>query len=149
LLARLRLGWLSGIEMILGDSRVMLQDLVSSRPFHRPLAYLDAHWGADLPLEKEVALLCDAWQEVTIVVDDFRVDDDDGYGYDEYQGKALALDDVTLPDGLLVAFPAVPSHAETGGRRGTLYVANGPDGKNALSRLIERGMLRQALAPGS
>jgi predicted O-methyltransferase YrrM len=141
-LARLRLGWDSELSAFVGDSRDMLRQLSVTRHFDRPLAYLDAHWGANLPLASEIALLCESWKETVIVVDDFRVDGDGGYGYDEYNGRALSLSDVALPAGITAAFPAMPSHAETGAKRGTLYAASGPEATQALNRLIDRNVLR-------
>lgn len=140
LLARLRLGWNSDATVICGDSRVMLRELAEAHSFRRPFFYLDAHWGSNWPLRDELALVCDHWQDAIIVADDFRVDGDDGYGYDQW----LSLDDVRLPAGVSAAFPGTPSQAETGARRGTIYLASGAAGSEIVERLVERRLLRRA-----
>lgn len=143
LLARLRLGWDSDAKAVLGDSRTMLRELAAGLPFSRPLAYLDAHWGTNLPLAEEISLLCEAWPEVIVVIDDFRVDGDDGYLYDVYDSMELSLRHIALPAGLATAFPAIPSNLETGAKRGTLYGASGPDATRAIWQLVEEGLLRK------
>ncbi|HLY47794.1 MAG TPA: hypothetical protein VKR21_01230 [Solirubrobacteraceae bacterium] len=139
LLARLRLGWRSGVRLVYGDSRDMLDRLAAERPFRRPLAYLDAHWGEDHPLRDELARLCQHWSEVLIVVDDFAVDDDRGYSHD----AGLSLAEVRLPASVAVAVPATPSSSETGARRGALYLAHGENAKLAVREVMRRGLLRE------
>lgn len=139
LLAKLRLGWRSGVELVRGDSRAMLESLTAERPFTRPFVYLDAHWGDDHPLRTEIALLCEHWSELVIVVDDFAVNGDSGYVYD----RGLSLSEVQLPAAIVAALPAMPSASETGARRGTLYIAHGEDATLALRELVGRGLLRE------
>ena len=139
LLAKLRLGWRSGVQLVRGDSRAVLERLAAERPFSRPFVYLDAHWGHDHPLHTEIALLCEYWSEVLIVVDDFAVNGDSGYVYD----RGLSLAEVQLPATVDTALPATPSASETGARRGTLYIAHGEDAKLALRESVRRGLLRE------
>jgi hypothetical protein len=140
LLARLRLGWATDATVFRGDSRAMLRQLAAQPVFRRPFAYLDAHWGESWSLSDEIALLCAHWPEALIVIDDFLVEGDDGYGHE----ARLTLERVPIPGGALAAFPATPSQSETGARRGTLYVGHGPDATGALRELIRRAMLREA-----
>jgi hypothetical protein len=143
-IARMRLGWGSGAHVVRGDSRGMLERLVNLS-FGRPLIYLDAHWWADLPVSDEIRIVVDNWDDAVIVVDDFFVDDDPGYACDAYAGAALALDTISIPAGVMRAFPGAPSALETGARRGTLYLAVGADAAAAFGELIARGELRPAV----
>lgn len=143
LLSRLRLGWASGARLFRGDSRTMLTRLAETRPFERPLVYLDAHWWSDVPVVSELDILFGTWSELVVIVDDFRVDDDPGYAYDEYNGIALSLENVTIPPDAMTAFPAIESDAETGARRGALYLAKGADATRALTELVDSGLLRR------
>lgn len=77
LLARLRLGWRSDVKVTIGDSREMLRRLASTGLFARPFVYLDAYtWWEDLPVESELAIVCGAWDNAIVVVDDFRAESD-------------------------------------------------------------------------
>jgi hypothetical protein len=57
---------------------------------------------------------------------------------------ALSLRHISIPSEAAVAYPAVASEDETGARRGTLYVAKGPDATQALEELVDEGILRRA-----
>lgn len=129
------------VTLIRGDSVEVLSALAVSRPFQRPLAYLDAHWWSHLPLRGELAQLLQGWDHVAIVIDDCRVPGDQGYGFDTYDGVPLSLDMLNLPASAFAAFPAVPSSEETGARRGTLYVGNGEAAIAALQDLVGTGLL--------
>jgi hypothetical protein len=142
LMARLKLGWSDGVTLYRGDSRAMLKLIASQHAFARPLLYLDAHWWGDFPLNDELQLVFDSWNDLVIIVDDFRVDDDEGYSFDTYDGRALALDQVALPAQVVAALPGHASDLETGARRGTLYLARGPASARAFGHAVERGLLR-------
>lgn len=129
--ARARLWRRRNIRMLLGDSRVQLRTL-----FADPLramrdasvfAYLDAHWDADLPLSEELDMIFQHCPAAIVMIDDFQVPDDPGYGYDDYgPGKALAAAYVapTMATHSLRAFyPAAPSNRETGACRGCVVLA--------------------------
>ncbi|MDP9225709.1 MAG: hypothetical protein M3P18_18085 [Actinomycetota bacterium] len=139
--ARRRLSGLPGIEVIRGDSPTEIRR-VASRPTHDPkasvFAYLDAHWGQSLPARWEIVELLTGWDSVCIVVDDFKVPGDSGYGYDDY-GPGMALE-IALLDGLPLAgvstfFPRIKSAEETGFRRGWVVLARGRDLVAHLSSL--------------
>jgi hypothetical protein len=122
-----RLQGLNDIHLFLGDSRELLdrlstqQELTSLPTFF----YLDAHWYSGLPLWEEITLILERWERVVILVDDFQVPDDDGYGFDDYgPGARLCLEDmrsnVRAPGE--VVFPSIPSECETGAKRGYCFV---------------------------
>lgn len=142
LLARMRMGWRTDVSVLRCDSRVMLESVARQRAVSRPLVYLDAHWWGDLPLAAELDLIFGAWEEVIVLIDDFRVPGDEGYAYDVYDGHALAIEAITLPPAAAAAVPAQPSESETGARRGTLYVAQGANARRVLDRAAERRLVR-------
>jgi hypothetical protein len=128
--ARLRLRRLKGVRIILGDSRASLRKLaVECEPMksNRPvLAYLDAHWNSDLPLEEEIEIIFSANPRAVAVVDDFEVSDDPGYLFDDYgPGATLNLDylaKAVRDHQLSVFYPTLPSVKETGFRRGCVVL---------------------------
>ena len=81
------------------------------------------------------------WRDFAALIDDFRVDGDAGYQYDDYgAGKTLALPLLTavteLAD-LHVFWPAAPSAGESGARRGWVLLASPGSVADALARLPE------------
>lgn len=142
-LAKLALRGAREVTLVCGDSAAALEWLRARGTVRRPLAYLDAHWFEPLPLPREVACLLEGWDDVLVVVDDCRVPDDPGYGYDSYGGVPIAAEELPL-DGALVAYPALPARREGGARRGTLYLARGPRSESALREAAAQGVLRLA-----
>lgn len=114
--------------------------------------YLDAHWHDDLPLVDELRVIKPAWRDFVALVDDFKVDPDDGYAYDDYgPGKSLDLSLLDRPDfgDLRVFWPAAPSTSESGLRQGYVVLATQGamgDALAALPELRDAGSLREALA---
>jgi hypothetical protein len=87
--------------------------------YKTPFIYLDAHWEEDLPLREELEIIREAWDRAIVMIDDFAVPGDPGYGYDDYgSGKALEQDYLPPMPGWSLCYPAVPSAEETGERRG-------------------------------
>lgn len=132
-LARMRLADVQNASLFNRDSREFIgelstrSDLADARIFF----YLDAHWYSDLPLREEIDIIARHWKDAMIMVDDFQVPGDEGYGYDDYgDGKALTLDylrpSIALND-LVPFFPSTPSAEETGLKRGcVVLVKRGP-----------------------
>lgn len=130
-LARSRTQGISGIQFHSGDSRRCLRELLGASSSQEWLGaplffYLDAHWHADLPLVEEIALIASCCKEFVIMIDDFRVEGDAGYGYDDY-GRDRTLELSTLRAvldrySLRTFFPSLPSTQETGGRRGSVIL---------------------------
>jgi hypothetical protein len=125
------------------DSRNFIRDLKISRQA-KTFFYLDAHWGADLPLREELNLIIQKFDNFVVMIDDFEVPNDPEYKFDDYgPGKRLSLRDFPLhqDNGIACYFPARPSCQESGLRRGAIVLASlGLKGKlDAISSLIPAG----------
>jgi hypothetical protein len=128
LAAARRLSGDKGIYLHLCDSRTALRTWGADRGTHSgcTLFYLDAHGGSDLPLLEEIEIIAGTWEAFTIIVDDFRVPWDPGYGYDDY-GAAGSLTPelirgVCQRRQLATFYPSLPSSEETGARRGCVVI---------------------------
>jgi len=129
LLARVRLRSVPEVNFFVGDSRKFLRllPIILKDRSKRLFFYLDAHWYDDLPLEGELDIIARDWEQFVIMIDDFQVPGDEGYGYDSYS------DDQTLTFGrfanvfrrhcLIPFFPTLPSGEETGIKRGCVVLA--------------------------
>jgi hypothetical protein len=82
------------------DSRAFLRTIAGELSSHRCLFYLDAHWYDDLPLADELRIIDETWEEFVVIIDDFKVDDDPKYYFDDY-GPGRALEYAYLPRELL------------------------------------------------
>jgi hypothetical protein len=127
--SRARLSRFSNVEVLRGSSTQVFKERIADQRVAedtRQLFYLDAHWP-DLPLREELELIFSNYSRAVVMIDDFNVIDDDGYGYDNYgPEKALTLDYVLaakIPK-LHVFYPATPSHQETGLRRGSVIITS-------------------------
>jgi len=102
-----------------GDSRAFLTSSTLDG-VRFPLIYLDAHWTDDLPLREEIRIIGSRFEKAVVLIDDFYVPGDDGYGFDQYGDARLDLDLIAegLPPGARAFFPSVSAEQETGGRRG-------------------------------
>jgi hypothetical protein len=114
------------------DSRPFLNALASSHlnSARSVFIYLDAHWDDDLPLREEIEISFKAWPKAVILIDDFQVPGDDGYGFDAYSSENTLsvsyLKKVGIP-GIECFFPSGPSAEETGLRRGCVVLATDPE----------------------
>jgi len=139
---RRRLQNFSSISVSEGDSRAFLESLASAgRAGTLPFFYLDAHWYRSLPLLGELKLIGKEWAQAVIMVDDFQVDDDPGYCFDDY-GKWGVLSrsyirPVVEEFSLACFYPAAPSSMETGGRRGCIVLAVGSVTNAELEQIPE------------
>ncbi|MFJ2087539.1 hypothetical protein ACIOBK_33780 [Micromonospora chokoriensis] len=90
---RFRLATLPAVTVLTGDSAALLPDLLAH--VHRPLVYLDAHWGTRWPLRGELA----AMDHGIAVVDDFNIGHP-RFAFDHYDGVECGpqLVSETLPD---------------------------------------------------
>jgi hypothetical protein len=123
-----------------GNSIELLRSIIAE-PLNRTaptLFYLDAHWLDHLPLREEIELIAANFPKAVIVLDDFQVPDDPGYGFDDYGvGKRLSLDyllQVAVPY-LAIYFPRARSEKETGAKRGSVTLTTNLELEAVLDRL--------------
>lgn len=113
-----------------GDSRDVLCALTHdvAWPKTNVFFYLDAHWYADLPLLEELEIIATGFRNWIVMIDDFEVKDDGGYGYDDYGGDQRLtlryLQSLSLPD-TQVFWPSMPAAMETGAKRGCAVISHG------------------------
>ena len=93
-----RLAVLPHVNVTLGNSRAFLQNIarLPGAADESVFIYLDAYWESDLPLAEELQIIGRAWIRAVVMIDDFQVPSDDGYGFDDY-GKGRALNESCLP----------------------------------------------------
>jgi predicted O-methyltransferase YrrM len=140
--ARARLWRRRNVRLFLGDSRDFLRILFEmpklSLSAATPLFYLDAHWKDDLPLLQEIEIIFSRCAKAIVMIDDFEVPFDAGYGYDSYGGdKALRptyIASVISKHDLEALYPSTPSSFEGGMRRGcVVLVKRGGHDRTLLS----------------
>ena len=140
--AQKRLSKFKNVHLELGDSRNFLSNLSKTDlKDNTCFFYLDAHWLRDLPLTQEIKIIDDAWLNYVIMIDDFRVPGDDGYGYDDYgPGKRL---DIRLIKPILdersisAFFPSSPSERETGAKRGCVVLTKTGRNSDQIKKVAE------------
>jgi hypothetical protein len=140
--SRRRLAGSPDVYPFLGSSPEVLELLAADSSWTNgpTFFYLDAHWLDNLPLVDELRIVKRSWPEFVALIDDFKVEGDEGYGYDDYgPGKSLEMGLVELPDlgGLRVFWPAEPSSRETGMRQGYVVLATPGAMADALANLAE------------
>ncbi len=94
--------------------------------YRNTLFYLDAHWHDHLPLEEELNFIYSNFPRWIVVIDDFKVPFDSGYGFDDYgSDRVLDIDYVqrTCMRKAPAFFPRVSSRWETGWKRGCVVIA--------------------------
>ncbi len=140
--ARARFWRKRNIKLLHDDSRTGLRRL-----FDGPLQalagrtlffYLDAHghvFGDDLPLAEELDIVFRRCPSAVVMIDDFAVPNDPGYGYDDYgPGRALVFDYIK---------PAIAAHQLRAFFPSTPSVADYPSTPMAAAGLVIPGKLRR------
>ena len=127
--AKLQLRGYQNVEVNSGDSRNFILRLAEDRSFPKAnvFFYLDAHWNKDLPLFEEVELIGSHWKDALVMIDDFKVNGDGGYKFDDYGGKDVLSIQYLKPllkDKWAVFFPKASSNEETGLKRGSVVIAS-------------------------
>jgi hypothetical protein len=123
----------TSINLYHSDSRIFLNNLLRSNIFKedKVFFYLDAHWRNDLPLAEELQIIFKSVDRAAVMIDDFKVPGDDGYGYDSYgTDKVLSLEYLRVFNGNLkmkAFFPSESSKSESGKKRGSVVLAKDPD----------------------
>jgi hypothetical protein len=137
--ARARFWRRRNVKLILGDSRTGLRRLFDGalHPLSRLTVffYLDAHWNDDLPLAEEIDIVFSRCPLAVVMIDDFEVPSDAGYGYDDYgPGKALVSGYIR---------PAISAHRLQAFYPSTPSVADYPSTPMAAAGLAVPGRLRR------
>ncbi|MEJ0069716.1 MAG: hypothetical protein WDO24_14400 [Pseudomonadota bacterium] len=132
------------------DSRSFLRQYVPQFASRKSsLFYLDAHWDEeDLPLLEELQIVFEHAPRAVILIDDFQVWDDPGYGFDDYgPTRRLTLDYLAplAPFGPRYFFP-LSSAEETNSLRGCVALTIDPE---VADRLAQVSRLRPAPPPPS
>jgi hypothetical protein len=128
--ARQALGaWDSRVTFAPEDSRKFLDSVLRDHSERKLMFYLDAHWWDDLPLREELRMILEHARSFAIVIDDFRVPTDDGFGYDSYGERVLQMEWIApalagYADRVTAWYPAYPSSIETGYRRGMVILTS-------------------------
>lgn len=141
--SRVALRQFRNVHLFGGDSRPFLRSLAADKQLRHKtiLFYLDAHWDADLPLAEELEIIFGSWERAVVLIDDFQVADDLGYGYDDYgSGSALTMDYIAPARkrfGLSAFFPSLSSAEETGAKRGSITLAADSELKKMLRDMTD------------
>jgi hypothetical protein len=129
LAAKMRLGRFDNVTLDNLDSRQFIKKLAAHPALKKSCLffYLDSHWYDDLPLRQEIELIAQHWDQFVVMIDDFKVPDDEGYGYDNYKdGRGLSIEYIEPllnKHNLATFFPSAPSCTETGKKRGCVVLA--------------------------
>ena len=149
--SRLRLKHFNHVRVELGESVATLARLATQRGQQTgPIFfYLDSHWEDHLPLRDELELIFSSFAKSIVLIDDFKVDGDPDYSFDDYgPGKSLTLEYVltsNLPK-LAGFFPAAGGKSETGGKRGWIILTANAALAEALASLETLASFDEAVA---
>lgn len=111
------------IKTYRGSSDVLLKKLCKQPDIEKKQTffYLDAHRNGRLILIEEIKTILSNINQAVVMIDDFKVPDFPGYGYDKYpSGESLDLEYLSPISnlGLHFFFPASDPKNETGKKRG-------------------------------
>ena len=150
-IAKLRLREFKNISLYNLDSREFLKTLAKDKALtkQRTFFYLDAHWYGDFPLREEIELIAEYWPEFVIMIDDFQIPGDAGYGYDDYgNGESLSIDYIEpllKTKNLSTYFPSLMASRETGHKRGcTILVPESQSKRIDTIHSLKRYSLQRA-----
>lgn len=130
--SRARLSKFKNAKVFLDSSVSFLTDRVAQgrvAPDALQLFYLDSHWQDYLPLREELQIIFKNYGNSVVVIDDFEVVDDEGYGFDRYApDKELTLNYLMKCDlpKLNYFYPSTRSSEETGAKRGWIVLTSNP-----------------------
>ena len=104
-----------------GDSQEVLPEILKNcdPQTDSVFLYLDAHWTDDLPLSSEIQALNNWGGRFLAVIDDFKIDQDEGYAFDKYGAVEVGKESIPLNEFTTLYTLAAHSSTETGARRGT------------------------------
>jgi len=136
------------VHLTLADSPEFLRRLLDTDlpPEAMSFFYLDAHWNNPLPLADEIRIIAIQHPHAIVMVDDFKVENDDGYGYDVYNfAQEITLGFLQGPlreSNWQIFFPTLPAALDHNANdilppRGTAIVACEREVINALKEVKE------------
>ena len=103
--------------------------------------YLDAHKPDTLnPLIKELEVIFNNLNNFIVLIDDFLVPHDMGYGYDSINGSVLKVSYIRKflkKENVTYFFPKKSSKLETGFKRGSIYICKGNESKKLCKSINE------------
>ena len=128
----------SKVTLLGGDSRENLGRLTKIRELARPaFFYLDAHWDDDLPLRTELETILSTWPDAVVMIDDFEVEGDTQYGFDDYGPmKRINMDyiaGIIQKFSPILYFPSIKADMESGARRGSIVLVGRQHSQRATS----------------
>lgn len=140
-LAKKKLENFKNIHLILNDSK-NIKNILNQNEIDKEsqvFFYLDAHSENDYPLLEELEFITSNYKKNLILIDDFQVPDDDGYGFDSFNGRKLNLKLISksLMGKNFIYFPIISSDIETGRLRGYVLITNNEDIKKKLDEINE------------
>lgn len=140
-LAKKKLENFKNIHLILNDSK-NIKNILDKNKIDKDsqvFFYLDAHSENDYPLLEELEFITTNYKNNLILIDDFQVPNDDGYGFDSFNGKKLNLKLIgnSLIGKNFIYFPNISSIIETGRLRGYVLITNNEDIKRELDAIKE------------
>jgi len=115
------------VTVLWGDSRERLCQLTKDGNVARPVFfYLDAHWYNDSPLMTELDIIFSECRDAIVMIDDFKVEGDKYYQFDDYGGmKRLCIEyikPVVEKFEPSLFFPSANGELENGARRGCIVL---------------------------
>lgn len=112
------------INVMQGDSAVLIEKILNklNPDFEVILAYFDAHWESEIPIQKELLAISSWGGSWIAIIDDFRVPDDDSYGFDRYGSTVVDKTIIPFIEGIQILVPRSSAIKETGAKKGTAYV---------------------------
>jgi predicted O-methyltransferase YrrM len=144
--SKLRTKNCKNVDIIVNNSVDGLKYLLESKVSYGSTVffYLDAHWYDYLPLRDELNLILTTHSHLKsiIMIDDFKVPNDDGYGFDAYDAGTLDYDYIesAMTPGSCVFFPSTLSSVETGFRRGCAVITSE---QSVMEKILKITLLRQ------
>lgn len=133
------------IELITGDSTVVLTTLLpklnADNNNSRVMFYLDAHWEERIPTYDELIIIDAHLDNWIAIIDDFKIEHDPEYGYDNYPSGSVDLTVVPRILDVEVWVPKGFSKHETGAKRGTAYVFS-QQSLRTIPKIVFENLLR-------
>lgn len=140
-IAKIRLKNFKNINLVLEDSKNLKNILskININKNEKNFFYLDAHSENDYPLLDELEFIDKNYKNSLVVIDDFQIPNDDGYGYDSFNGRKLNINLISkrISNDASFYFPKILSSLETGRLRGYVLISRNESIKTELDLIDE------------